>query len=60
MTAQCCICKRTREEHGAWTPQAPQESKSVSHTYCPACLAESMVSITKELAQANRTRAICA
>lgn len=60
MTAQCCICKRTREEQGTWTSSPPQESNTVSHTYCPSCLAESMVSITRELAQANRARAVCA
>lgn len=60
MTTQCCICKRVREEQGAWKPATPEETATVSHTYCPVCLHESIIRINAEFAQANRPTAACA
>ena len=39
MTIQCCKCKSVRED-GEWKRPAADPAGSISHTYCPACLAE--------------------
>ena len=38
MTIECCKCKRVKEE-GEWKRPAIVPADSISHTYCPACLA---------------------
>jgi hypothetical protein len=38
MVIECCGCKRVREE-GEWKRPAVVPADSISHTYCPACLA---------------------
>lgn len=38
MTIVCCKCKKVREE-GEWKRPAIDPADSISHTYCPVCLA---------------------
>ena len=49
MTIQCCRCKRVRSGE-EWTLPGPAPSETVSHTYCPVCLSESIDELKQERA----------
>ncbi len=42
MIVQCCVCQRIHKE-GQWRNDPPR-SQPVSHTYCPKCAKETLVS----------------
>jgi hypothetical protein len=47
MTVQCCQCKKVRLQNYWDIPRKPVEG-TVSHTYCPVCLALAKDSIRME------------
>lgn len=52
MTTQCCKCSRVKVE-GEWIHPESEASKRVSHTYCPACHAETVRAMKREMAAAR-------
>ncbi|HNR31237.1 MAG TPA: hypothetical protein PKI11_10135 [Candidatus Hydrogenedentes bacterium] len=49
MTVQCCVCKKTKV-NGEWRLAPPVRDARISHTYCPACLVESVALLAVERA----------
>ena len=52
MTTQCCTCNKVKVD-GEWIHPKGTVSQRVSHTYCPACHAEAIRAIQRELAAAR-------
>ena len=53
MTVQCCVCKRERVD-GDWRPAGIGDPYRVTHTYCPACLAQARAEMQAELMRETR------
>lgn len=52
MTVQCCVCRRVKDE-GRWSRRDTGRNEEVSHTYCPACLHESIRQMEAEGVKVN-------
>lgn len=52
MTTQCCKCNKVKVE-GEWIHPVTDSTARVSHTYCPACHAETVRAFKREIASAG-------
>ena len=52
MTTKCCKCDKVKVE-GEWIHPMSDAMGRVSHTYCPACHAETLRAFQREIAAAR-------
>jgi len=55
MKQQCCVCKKLRQEN-EWIRSKEPITEKLSHTYCPACLSQTVRAMRAEVAAANACR----
>ena len=53
MTIQCCRCKKVKAGK-AWTLPGHMDPATVSHSYCPVCLEQTVDEMRAERDHANR------